>query len=114
MHELSLAASVLQIVEDAARREAFTRVQRLRLAVPVFAGVEVAALRFALEAVAPGTLLDGAELVLDETAAAARCLDCGLAFEATSATAPCPQCGGAAWQAAPGTDTLRVVDLLVG
>ena len=58
MHELSLADGILQVVEDAAAREAFARVLQLRLEVGKLAGVELQALRFALEAIAPGTLLD--------------------------------------------------------
>ena len=54
MHEVSLAAGVLQLVEDAAGREHFSRVAALRLEVGQLAGVEVEALRFALEAIAPG------------------------------------------------------------
>ena len=57
MHEASLAGGVLQLVEDAARREGFTRLISLRLEAGELAGVDVRALRFALESLAPGTLL---------------------------------------------------------
>jgi len=49
MHEASLAGGVLQLVEDAARREGFTRLISLRLEAGELAGVDVRALRFALE-----------------------------------------------------------------
>jgi hydrogenase nickel incorporation protein HypA/HybF len=112
MHELSLAGSILEIVEAAARREAFSRVRSLHLSVPALAGVEVEALRFALQAVSPRTLLDGADLVLDEPASPARCLDCDGRFEARAHDQGCPRCGGHRWQATDGAG-LRVVDLLV-
>ena len=112
MHELSLAGSILQIVEAAARREAFARVRSLHLSVPALAGVEVEALRFALQAVSPRTLLDGADLVLDEPASPARCLDCDSRFEVRAHDQGCPRCGGYRWQATEGVG-LRVVDLLV-
>lgn len=112
MHELSLAGSVLEIVESAARREAFRRVRGLHLAVPALSGVEVDALRFALQSLAPDTLLDGAELVIDEPPAAARCLDCDAAIEVRAHDQGCPRCGSACWQL--GADNrMRVVDLLV-
>lgn len=57
MHELSLAEGVLRLVEDAAQREGFARVQKLTLEAGALAGVEVRALRFALDALQPGTRL---------------------------------------------------------
>jgi len=60
MHEASLAGGILKLVEDSARREGFARVTALRLEAGQLAGVEPRALRFALEALAPGTCLDGA------------------------------------------------------
>lgn len=112
MHELSLAGSILDIVEAAARREAFRRVRGLRLAVPALSGVEVPALRFALQSIAPATLLEGAELTIDEPPASARCLDCGASIEVSAHELGCPQCGSACWQL--GDDNrMRVVDLLV-
>lgn len=66
MHELSLAGGVLRVVEDAAARDGFARVSRLTLEAGALAGVEVRALRFALESLAPGTCLEGAEVVIDE------------------------------------------------
>ena len=112
MHELSLAGSILRIVETSARDEAFTRVRSLRLAVPVLAGVEVDALRFALQSIAPRTLLAGAELVFEEPASRARCLDCGQDILVDAHGAACPACGSAAWQLHDDAG-LQVVDLLV-
>lgn len=112
MHELSLAGSILQIVEGAARREAFARVRCLHLSVPALAGVEPEALRFALRSLAPQTLLDGAELVLDEPPSLALCGDCGGHIEVSSHDQPCPRCGGHGWTLSADAG-LRVVDLLV-
>ena len=81
MHELSLAGGILQVVEDAAAREAFARVLQLRLEVGKLAGVELQALRFALEAIAPGTLLEGADIVIDEPPGRAWCMGCSTAVE---------------------------------
>ena len=41
MHEMSLAGGILKVVDDAASREPFARVQRLTLAAGALAGVEV-------------------------------------------------------------------------
>lgn len=112
MHEMSLAAGILRVVEEAAGRERFTRVQRLRLEAGALAGVEVRSLRFALEAMIPGTVLDGAMIEIDEPPGAAWCLPCGTSVTIGSRAEPCPLCGG--WQLAPtGGTELKVRDLIV-
>lgn len=112
MHEMSLAGGILKLVEDAAARERFRRVTRLRLEAGRFAGVEVRALRFALEAMVPGTCLDGAQIEIDEPPGPAWCLTCNCAVEIVSRTDPCPRCGGLRVQPTGGGE-LRVVDLMV-
>jgi len=112
MHEMSLAGGILRVVEDAAAREHFARVQRLTLEAGALAGVEVRALRFALEALSPGTCLAGAEIVIEQPAAQAWCLPCGATVPIHSRTEPCPVCGSHQLQPTGGTD-LRVLDLVV-
>jgi hydrogenase nickel incorporation protein HypA/HybF len=112
MHELSLAGGVLRVVEDAARREGFVRVKRLRLEAGVLAGVELRALRFALDAIAPGTVLEGAAIDIDEPPGRAWCLRCATTVPIASRTDACPHCGGHQLQPTGGTE-LRVVELIV-
>jgi hydrogenase nickel incorporation protein HypA/HybF len=109
---MSLAGGILQLVEDAAAREAFVRVTQLRLSAPALAGVEVRALRFALEAIAPGTALQGARIEIEEPPGEAWCMDCSTGVEIAERGMACPQCGGYKLQVTGGTE-LRVVDLLV-
>jgi hydrogenase nickel incorporation protein HypA/HybF len=112
MHELSLAGGVLRLVEDAAQREGFTRVSRLQLEAGALAGVEVRALRFGLDALRPGTVLEGAEILIDEPPGTAWCLPCAQSIEIRSRADACPRCGGFQIQPTGGTE-LRVVDLWV-
>jgi hydrogenase nickel incorporation protein HypA/HybF len=112
MHELSLAGGILRVVEDAARREGFVRVSQLHLEAGALSGVEVRALRFALDAMAPGTCLQGAEIQIDEPAGSAWCLRCSGTVPILSRADPCPQCGGHQIQPTGGTE-LRVLDMLV-
>jgi hydrogenase nickel incorporation protein HypA/HybF len=84
----------------------------MRLAVPALAGVEVDALRFALSAVAPGTPLEAAEVVIDEPPAHARCAGCGRDCEVREHGAACPHCGGWRLEVTDG-GSMRVVDLVV-
>ncbi len=112
MHEASLAGGILKLVEDTARREGFRRVTVLRLEVGKLAGVELRALRFSLEAIAPGTHLEGARLEFEEPAGQAWCLSCSQTVLLAARGMACLQCGGYQLQPTGGTE-LRVIDMLV-
>lgn len=112
MHEMSLAGGVLRVIEDAAAREGFTRVQRLTLEAGALAGVEPRALRFALEAIAPGTALEGADLVIEEPPGRAWCMRCCETVDIASRADACPRCGSHQLQPTGGTE-LKVRDLIV-
>lgn len=112
MHELSLALEVLDKVQAAERRDGFGRVGQLRLEVGALAGVEIEALRFALEAIAPGTCLAQAQILIDTPAGSAWCGDCARQVAITSYLDTCPACAGPLTRQTGG-DQLRVLDLLV-
>ncbi|MBI5257199.1 MAG: hydrogenase maturation nickel metallochaperone HypA [Burkholderiales bacterium] len=112
MHELSLAGGILRVVEEAAQREGFARVSQLRLEAGSLCGVDVPSLRFALEAIAPGTCLAAAEILIDEPPGTAWCLPCGTSVPIRHRLDDCPRCGGHQLQPTGGTE-LRVIDLLV-
>jgi hydrogenase nickel incorporation protein HypA/HybF len=112
MHELSLAAEILRLVQDAAARERFRHVATLRLEAGALAGVEVPALRFALDAIAAGTCLEGARIDIEQPAGRAWCAGCADEVAVGSRTDACPRCGGLALRPTGG-DALRVLDLMV-
>lgn len=112
MHEMSLAGGILRVVEDAAARERFRRVKRLALEAGALAGVEVRALRFALEAIAPGTVLEGAEVDIAEPPGMAWCMPCGETVEIAARSEPCPRCGRFQLTPTGGTE-LKVRELIV-
>jgi hydrogenase nickel incorporation protein HypA/HybF len=112
MHEMSLAGGIVQLVEAAAQREQFQKVTLLRLEAGRLSGIELRALRFALDAVSPGTCLEGARFEFDEPPGTAWCLHCNCSVEITDRTDACPQCAGFRLQPTGGTD-LRVIDMLV-
>ena len=112
MHEASLAGGVLQLIEDAAQREGFTRLVSLRLEAGALAGVDVRALRFALESLAPGTLLQGARLDIETPPGLAACLGCGQTVAMAQRGDACPLCGSFQLQPTSG-QALRVLDMMV-
>jgi hydrogenase nickel incorporation protein HypA/HybF len=90
MHELSLAESILAVVQEHAggRRVARVdvRVGHLRQVVP-------SALTFAFELVASDTPADGAELVVEHVEACGACRACGVRSRLPGFPLRCSACG---------------------
>jgi hydrogenase nickel incorporation protein HypA/HybF len=112
MHEASLAGGVLQLVEQTAAREGFVRLLVLRLEAGQLAGVDPGALRFALACLAPGTVLDGAAIEIEEPPGQARCSRCHQTVAIAQRGDACPACGGHRLQPTAGM-ALRVLDMQV-
>jgi hydrogenase nickel incorporation protein HypA/HybF len=112
MHEMSLAESVREIVEDAARTNGGTRVLAVRLEIGKLSQVEVQAMRFAFEVVKRGSLADQASLEIVETDASAWCMRCATVVAITARGQACPQCGSHQLQVTGG-DHMRVIDIQI-
>jgi hydrogenase nickel incorporation protein HypA/HybF len=80
MHELGIIAAALDATRLQAAREGSERVVRIVLRVGSLAGVDVAALRFAYEALAPGSVAEGATLDIEDVPARAWCRRCDAEF----------------------------------
>lgn len=91
MHELAIADAVARIAMEHARgrpvRRVEVRVGHLRQVVPD-------ALAFAFELVSAGTVLEGAELAIEEVPAVGRCRGCGTEGALPAFPLRCVACGG--------------------
>lgn len=94
MHELSLAENVLQIIEDAAQVQGFTRVKTVVLEIGRLAAVEPQAMAFCFDAVTRGSCAEGAALEIVELPGAGWCAGCATTVAITDLLAACPHCGG--------------------
>jgi hydrogenase nickel incorporation protein HypA/HybF len=94
MHEMTLAESVLEIVEDAARREGLRRVHAVWLEIGQLSSIEPEAMRFCFDAVARDSVAAGARLEIVVTAGAAWCIECAKRVALAELGAACPHCGG--------------------
>lgn len=108
MHELSLAASLLESLEQASAQHHFTQVKRLFVEVGELSCVEREALRFALQSIAPNTLLEGAELTITSVAGELLCRHCGAQYAAAQIHTPCPACQQFGARIVAGDDTQLV------
>jgi hydrogenase nickel incorporation protein HypA/HybF len=112
MHELSIAESVLEVVETAARWHDAHRVSAIRLEIGALSCVDAAALRFCFGAVTRGTIADGAQLQIDTAAGEAWCMPCSEAVPLATLGNACPRCGGYQLEITRG-DAMKVKDIEV-
>jgi len=112
MHEMSLAESVLQIIEDNAARQGFRRVSAVYVELGRLAGVEVEALRFAFDAVTRDSVADGARLEIIDVPGQGWCLNCSETVPIDQLYDACPRCGAYQVHPSQGID-MRVKELAV-
>lgn len=110
MHEMALCESIVEIIAGEAAKQGFTRVEKVRLEIGALSHVEPDAMSFCFEAVARGTLADGAELEILRPTGEAWCLDCEKTVSVSARYDPCPICGGRMLQITGG-EQMRIKDL---
>jgi hydrogenase nickel incorporation protein HypA/HybF len=113
MHEMSLAESMREIVEEAARANGATSVTLVRLRIGRLAPVEVDALRFCFDVVTNGTVAHGATLEIEASDGSAWCWDCSATVTVAGLAEPCPACGGQRLEVTGGTE-MRVHEIELG
>lgn len=112
MHEMSLAESVRELIEEAAAREGFTRVKSVRVEIGALSGVEREAFEFCFDVAMREGVAEGARLEVIATPGEGRCLACGRQTALTNVYDPCAHCGGFPVEVTGGT-AMRVIDLEV-
>lgn len=110
MHEMSLAESIVQIVEDTALANGGGRVSAVRLSIGALSHVELDALRFCFDAVTRDTPAEGARLEIDTPPGRAWCLGCSSSVEIGRLGQACPLCGSHQLSVTGGEE-LRVADI---
>lgn len=92
MHELTLAESMIEIVESAAAKADVAKVTRVRLSIGALAHVESDALLYCCEIVSRGGVAAGACFEVERPPGRARCNACGQNFVLERLEAGCPNC----------------------
>ena len=110
MHELSISASITDLVVDCAQREHIARVSRVVVEIGAAAAVDPEALMFCFPITTMETLAAGAELVINTISLRVRCGTCGGVHSPESQVSPCPTCGSFASQTLAGRE-MRVVSI---
>jgi hydrogenase nickel incorporation protein HypA/HybF len=112
MHEMSLAEGIIQLLEDQASKQSFTRVKQVWLEIGLLASVDVDSLLFSLDIVSRDTLADGAAIHLSQPAGQGWCLQCSQSVMLENSYQGCPRCGSFQIQVTAG-DSMRVIELQV-
>lgn len=112
MHEMSLAEGIIQLLEDQAKAQDFSRVKQVWLSIGALAGVEVEALDFCLEVVSRDSLAAGAQFHYIRQPGEGWCLACSQPVTVSARFDACPLCGKHQVQVTGG-DEMRVSELEV-
>ena len=112
MHEMALAASVLDIVLEAAAECKASKVLSIRLAVGEMTGAAPEALQFCFGTIANGTSAADSKLVIDILPIVCRCRSCDKHFSIEQYRFVCPECNATAIETISGNE-LRVDEIEV-
>ncbi|MGI8608828.1 MAG: hydrogenase maturation nickel metallochaperone HypA [Candidatus Dormibacteria bacterium] len=93
MHELSIAQSIVEMVDEVAHREGAARVATINLRLGALSSVVEEALQFSFELVAAGTAAEGARLAVEKVALVIFCPTCDAERTLSAPVFICPVCG---------------------
>jgi len=92
MHEFSLAQNILEIVEETLEKNKVSRAIEIQLEVGTLSGVEIPALKMALESLKPQSVLENTKIKLIIVKAKAVCRICKKTYHPEDLFSPCPNC----------------------
>jgi len=93
MHEMSLVASLMELIEETVARHGVRKVERVFLQAGRMASVEPMTLRSCFEALSEGTAAQGADLVIEEVPVQCSCRECTRVYRVERYDFRCPVCG---------------------
>ncbi len=111
MHELYLAQSILDIVQDYAAKQHFKKVNSISLSFGRMSCIEPKSLQFAFEVQAKNTIAENASLDFQILPAIIHCFSCEKDLEVETYSAICPKCGGEEVILTGGTEELRILEM---
>lgn len=105
MHELSIAVGIVDAVMAEAEQRSMRTVSKVYLRLGSLAGIDREALLFSFPIASEGTVLDGAELVVEEVPIRILCETCSAEGPPPSIyNQVCARCGGASTRVVAGNE----------
>jgi hydrogenase nickel incorporation protein HypA/HybF len=93
MHEGTLTEDLFQHVLIHAKEAGAQRVTRVKVTIGALSDATAESIQFYFSQLAPGTLVQDAELESESAPGTAKCPQCGKEFEIEEMYAACPACG---------------------
>lgn len=93
MHEMGIVSGILSSAVEAAEKEGASKINDVRVSVGVLTEIQDFALQFAWEALTPGTIAEGGDLVVTFISPLSKCSQCDTEFEHDRFEIVCPTCG---------------------
>ena len=93
MHEMGITSAILETAFDAAREEGDTRITEIHVSVGELTEIVDFALHLAFDSLTPGTMAEGAELVVTYIPPRSKCNACGAEYGHDRFEVLCPECG---------------------
>jgi len=112
MHEMSLCEGVLQVLQNEATNQSFSKVKTVWLEIGDLSSVEPEAMLFCFDAVTRNSLADGAELKIINVPGTAWCMQCSHSVNIKQRYDECPDCGSHQLQVTAG-DEMKIKELEV-
>ena len=113
MHEVSIALSLLEIIEERCRQEGCQSVESVKVRVGKASGILPESLTFAFEVVKKDTVAREAKLIIDLVPLGGLCAKCGNQFFTEEAyILECPHCSSTSFKIIQGRE-LELVELEV-
>ena len=112
MHEMSLCQGILDIIQERAEIDGFSRVTKVRLSIGALSHVDPKAISFGFDVTTRDTVADGAVLEIDQPPGQAFCMVCSTTVTIPARGQPCTTCGSHQLMVVGG-DELRVDELEV-
>ena len=92
MHEISIAANIIEIVEDTVYENSADKVTLIEIEIGEMSGVMIDSLKLALEISVKGTLMENTEIKIFNINGETQCNQCGNIFPINDLYTPCPLC----------------------
>jgi hydrogenase nickel incorporation protein HypA/HybF len=123
VHEFSVTSQIVQSVLAEAEKRKAKKVTEVHLIIGKLTFLGLEQVRFAYEALAKGTIMEGSELFIEEQEGVVKCSDCGYEggfkyeddplYHVPMPTLKCPQCGNIVNIVAGKECTIKSIKMMV-
>ncbi|HWQ31221.1 MAG TPA: hydrogenase maturation nickel metallochaperone HypA [Negativicutes bacterium] len=94
MHEYPITQQIVKLAVERAEESKAARITRISLVVGEMTGFVGDSIKMYFDAIAEGTMAEGAEISIRYVSSKLRCTSCGEYFERQKYTFRCPSCDG--------------------